>query len=64
MNRFSLLIIMNPTISFVILLITFLISLYLGDELNALMAEILDFAQQDLGDLDDEEDEENRMQVG
>ncbi|GBM55409.1 hypothetical protein AVEN_150468-1 [Araneus ventricosus] len=34
------------------------------DELNALMAEILDFAQQDLGDLDDEEDEENRTQVG
>ncbi|XP_055954237.1 GON-4-like protein [Argiope bruennichi] len=34
------------------------------DELNALMAEILDFAQQDLGDLDDEEDEENRTQIG
>ncbi|CAL1274216.1 unnamed protein product [Larinioides sclopetarius] len=34
------------------------------DELNALMAEILDFAQQDLGDLDDEEEEENRTQVG
>ncbi|CAL1274213.1 unnamed protein product [Larinioides sclopetarius] len=36
----------------------------IGDELNALMAEILDFAQQDLGDLDDEEEEENRTQVG
>ncbi|GFU30788.1 GON-4-like protein [Nephila pilipes] len=33
------------------------------DELNALMAEILEFAQQDLGYFDDEEDEENRTDL-